>query len=217
MMFDDNNKYFDENDNYGAFGAVEGSDSFISRGNNIPAQQLEEKDLDPPTTISQEDPKTPMINQEGEEEFTLVESKKKKRQRKKEIKELEESKQLDEPVKTDSMDFSVEGISPLHTRTKNPELKAQKFNIKLDVPQEYQSILKTVLNSQGKKLVATKEELLPIYSYLMGTDQSGSSLTSSKIQSVVKKLVKQKLNEKASQEQAKNQTSIPMYFDFGFK
>ncbi len=50
MMFDDNNKYFNGNDHYGAIGAVEGSDSFIPRGNNIPGHDTNKEIEEPPTT-----------------------------------------------------------------------------------------------------------------------------------------------------------------------
>jgi hypothetical protein len=218
------NKYYNENDNFGAFGAIEGSDGFIAQGNNIPEHEANnkvEEIYETPTKTETPIVAPPEEEEEGPFEMVVKRSVRKKQKKNKNNKQEEtESKetpqQQPQPQNPNVMDFDIKPNSPLKTRARQQITEPEKIKVMIEIPQQYQPTLKKVLDSTGKTLVATKADLLPLYSYLVGEDSAGTELGPSKLQTAIRAIMKQRLKEKATQKMVEEASQKPMFFDYGF-
>lgn len=191
---DNDNVYFKKGDNYGAFGTIEGSDSFPAHGNNIPDTEQNNDKTKPPATPQQKDEQL-----SAEEDIMTA-----------------PIQQSNEFVIT----VNPKNLSPLKTRqqaeTQGKSNQAQPFNITLDIPAPLQDTVGKIINKSGKTIVADRDELLAVYSFLMGSDQSTTVKKTSALQTAIKNELDELIKDKAMQMQIEEASKKPLYFDYGF-
>ena len=171
-------QFYNPNDNAGAFGAIQGSDSFPAQGNNIPIHEQNDEEIEatiPETQFAEEEipVETPFMQEEAiyKKPLSKKQSRKQKKKRRQEVEEEEQP----------PLDMS-------------PDIYRQ-FRATLDIPEQFQPNIKKIMDSKGKKTGIKKAELRDIYTYLTGDDANARRLTIPVLETEIKRIMNERLDQ----------------------